>query len=92
MLVVEGYLAGLADSERAVYRERYERCRSQEHTAQALGMTRQNVRTLENRLRVGLSRALARAQLARVASGITPSRGPPRAPESGETLAKGSLP
>ena len=92
MLVVEGYVAALSDSERAVYRERYERCRSQEHTAHALGITRQRVRTLENKLRTGLSRALARAQLARTVSGGAPSCVPPAAEESGATLAKRSGP
>jgi RNA polymerase sigma factor (sigma-70 family) len=63
MLLVDHYVAGLAEAERAVYLERYVRCRSQEHAAQALGMTRQKVRTLEGKLRGGLARELARSRL-----------------------------
>ncbi|HEV3190386.1 MAG TPA: RNA polymerase sigma factor [Polyangiaceae bacterium] len=68
MLLVDHYVAGLAEAERAVYLERYVRCRSQEHAAQALGMTRQKVRTLEGRLRGGLARELARSRLSAGAS------------------------
>jgi RNA polymerase sigma factor (sigma-70 family) len=61
--VAEHYVTALGDREREVYVERYVRCRSQEESALALGLSRQQVRTLENRLRSGLARALSRATL-----------------------------
>jgi RNA polymerase sigma factor (sigma-70 family) len=64
MMLVDRYVASLAVKERAVYLERYVHCRSQEHAATALGMSRQQVRTLESRLREGLAQELARARLA----------------------------
>ena len=68
MLLVDHYVARLAEAERAVYLERYVRCRSQEQAAQALRMTRQQVRTLEGKLRQGLARELARSRLSARAS------------------------
>jgi RNA polymerase sigma factor (sigma-70 family) len=65
MVLVEGYVASLTDPERSVYLERYVRCRSQQHAAHALGMTRQQVRTVETKLRGGLARALAHSKLAK---------------------------
>jgi RNA polymerase sigma factor (sigma-70 family) len=85
MLVVERYVAALAESERAVYLERYVRCHSQEHAAQALSMTRQQVRTLEGRLRGGLARELARSRLRAAASDRGSSRISP--PESAQISA-----
>jgi RNA polymerase sigma factor (sigma-70 family) len=85
MLVVEGYVAGLAAPERSVYLERYVHCRSQEHAAAALGMSRQRIRTLENRLRSGLSREVARWRLA-----ATPSRSiPPTRASDGVSIVAG---
>jgi RNA polymerase sigma factor (sigma-70 family) len=69
MSVVERYVASLVAPERAVYLERYVHSRSQEDAANALGLSRQRIRTLENRLRVGLSREIARWRLS-----ATPSR------------------
>ncbi len=69
MSVVERYVASLAAPEGAVYLERYVHSRSQEDAANALGLSRQRIRTLENRLRVGLSREIARWRLS-----ATPSR------------------
>jgi DNA-directed RNA polymerase specialized sigma24 family protein len=73
MVLVDRYVAGLAVNERAVYLERYVHCRSQEHAAMALGISRQQVRTLESRLRGGLAQELARARLA---SSDAPYQGP----------------
>jgi RNA polymerase sigma-70 factor (ECF subfamily) len=56
--VVERYVAGLEGKLRALYEERYVKDRSQNEAAAALGLTRQKVRTLEERLRRGLERAL----------------------------------
>jgi RNA polymerase sigma factor (sigma-70 family) len=64
IVLVDRYIASLRMEERAVYQERYERCQSQEHTAALLGLTRQQVRTLESRLRTGLARELSRSRLA----------------------------
>jgi len=58
--LVERYLAGLDPRLRAVYEQRYQQDRSQNQTAEALGLSRQRVRTLEERLRRGLSRVLVR--------------------------------
>jgi RNA polymerase sigma-70 factor, ECF subfamily len=57
--VVERYVAGLDARLRALYEERYVKDRSQNEAAAALGLTRQKVRTLEEKLRRGLERALA---------------------------------
>jgi RNA polymerase sigma factor (sigma-70 family) len=91
MLLVDHYVARLAEAEHAVYLERYVQCRSQEQAAQALGMTRQQVRTLEGRLRRGLARELARSRLSaraaeRGSSGISATESAQiavAAPESG---------
>jgi len=64
MVFVERYLAALPQREHAVYVQRYAQGRSQMQAADALGLTRQQVRTLEERLRAGLARELARAKLA----------------------------
>ncbi len=72
ILLAERYVAALSDPEREVYVERYVRCRSQGHSALALGLTRQRVRTIEGKLRSGLARALSRATL-----GAPVLRGPP---------------
>lgn len=58
--VVEHYLATLDAELRAVHRERYERGLSQHEAASALGLTRQQLRTRESRLRDGLASALRR--------------------------------
>jgi RNA polymerase sigma factor (sigma-70 family) len=63
MLVVEHYIAGLSGPDAEVYEQRYHRGQSQEQTAIALSMTRQRVRTVEQHLRAGLVRALARESL-----------------------------
>jgi DNA-directed RNA polymerase specialized sigma24 family protein len=57
--VVERYVAGLDSKLRALYEERYVKDRSQNEAAAALGLTRQKVRTLEEKLRRGLEQALA---------------------------------
>ncbi len=64
MALVERYVAGLPARERLVYVQRYAWSRSQEQCAEALGMSRQQVRTLEARVRAGLVRELARAKFA----------------------------
>jgi RNA polymerase sigma factor (sigma-70 family) len=56
--LVERYLASLDADLRAVHRERYERGLSQLEAATALGLTRQQLRTREARLRDGLAAAL----------------------------------
>lgn len=66
--VVEGYLAGLPEELRALHEQRYVRGLPQVEAARVLGITRQQLRTREARLRDGLARALARA-------GITPGGG-----------------
>jgi RNA polymerase sigma factor (sigma-70 family) len=62
MKLVEAYLAGLPDALRDVHRECYIRGRSQRDAAAALGMSRQQVRTLEARLRDGLRDALGKQE------------------------------
>lgn len=58
--VVNNYIEGLDPLLRSVYKHRYVLDQSQVETAQALGLTRQKVRTLEKRLRRGLEKALKR--------------------------------
>ena len=60
LAVVERYLAGLDATLAGVYRERYISGCSQEECARTLGLSRQRVRTLEEKLRQGLRRALAK--------------------------------
>jgi RNA polymerase sigma-70 factor (ECF subfamily) len=62
--LVQHYLAKLPERERAVYLMRYAQDQSQLQAADALGLTRQQVRTLEERVRAGLARELARARIA----------------------------
>jgi RNA polymerase sigma factor (sigma-70 family) len=59
----EDYLATLAPALRQVHEQRYVLGRSQDDAARALGITRQNVRTLEEKLRHGLKKALRKAHL-----------------------------
>jgi len=56
--VVESYLDGLDSDLRAVHETRYQHGLTQEQGAAALGISRQSLRTLEQRLRSGLRRAL----------------------------------
>lgn len=56
--VVDAYVAGLTGPLAAVYQARYIRDRSQVEAAAELGLTRQKVRTLEDKLRKGLSKAI----------------------------------
>jgi RNA polymerase sigma factor (sigma-70 family) len=61
--VVEAYLQGLPSDLREVHRLRYEEDLSQMQVAERLGVGRQTLRTLEGRLRSGLSAALDAAGL-----------------------------
>jgi RNA polymerase sigma-70 factor (ECF subfamily) len=61
---VERYIAELPQELRQVHEQRYVLGRSQNETAERLSVSRQKVRTLEDRLREGLRRALRRAKLA----------------------------
>jgi RNA polymerase sigma factor (sigma-70 family) len=61
--VVERYLEGLEPELRAVHEVRFLRELSQEQGAAALGISRQSLRTLEQRLRTGLRRALKQNEL-----------------------------
>jgi RNA polymerase sigma factor (sigma-70 family) len=61
--VVREYLDGLPLLLRAVHEERYVRGRAQIDAAAALGLTRQQLRTLEHKLRAGLKSALRRAKI-----------------------------
>lgn len=58
--VVEEYVSGLPPELADVHRERYVHSRSQRDAAAALGISRQQLRTQEKRLRDGLRRRLAR--------------------------------
>ncbi|MBN1610195.1 MAG: sigma-70 family RNA polymerase sigma factor [Polyangiaceae bacterium] len=62
--LVQQYVAGLPEREHAVYVKRYAQDESQLQAADALGLTRQQIRTLEGRVRAGLARELVRAKLA----------------------------
>jgi RNA polymerase sigma factor (sigma-70 family) len=58
LAVVRGYLQEVEPKLRAVHLARYERGLSQRDAADHLGITRQSLRTLEDRLRKGVRRAL----------------------------------
>jgi RNA polymerase sigma-70 factor (ECF subfamily) len=60
---VEAYLTTLPEELRAIHEQRYVQGLSQELAAQALGITRQTLRTRETRLREGLVAYLAAAGL-----------------------------
>jgi RNA polymerase sigma-70 factor (ECF subfamily) len=64
MKAVKEYLESLSPELRGVHEQRYGRGVSQEEAARALGLSRQQIRTLEKRLRDGLSAHLERAGLA----------------------------
>jgi DNA-directed RNA polymerase specialized sigma24 family protein len=72
MTVVEEYLAALPRDLRRVHELRYEQGYSQEKAAEALGVGRQTLRTLEVRLRDGLAVALDAAE----ATSFSPTRSP----------------
>jgi RNA polymerase sigma factor (sigma-70 family) len=59
LAVVKRYLARLPDDLRAVHQARNDRGLSQRQAADWLGVSRQNLRTLETRLYTGLRRALS---------------------------------
>jgi RNA polymerase sigma-70 factor (ECF subfamily) len=61
--VVNRYLAHVSQELRDVHEQRYVLCRSQESVCQILGLTRQQLRTREKRLRDGLAREVSRAKL-----------------------------
>jgi RNA polymerase sigma factor (sigma-70 family) len=61
MKAVRDYLAQLPADLRGIHEQRYVRGVSQQEAARALGLSRQQVRTLEERLRDGLSAHLAGA-------------------------------
>jgi len=59
MAILERYLAGLPDDLRRLHGLRYEQALSQEAAAVEMGISRQNLRTLEERLRRGLAQEIA---------------------------------
>jgi DNA-directed RNA polymerase specialized sigma24 family protein len=59
--VVEKYVAGLERPLRELHHSRYVVGKSQREAAESLGLSRQNVRTLEERLKSGLRAALVEA-------------------------------
>jgi RNA polymerase sigma-70 factor (ECF subfamily) len=62
LAIVERYLAGLPPDLRELHRLRYDGALSQEAAAQQMGISRQNLRTLEERLRRGLAREISGAE------------------------------
>lgn len=63
MAVVEKYLSGLPGDLRGVHEARYVLALSQEDACKRLGLSRQQLRTREKRLKVGLQREIKRAAL-----------------------------
>jgi RNA polymerase sigma-70 factor (ECF subfamily) len=63
MRVVEEYVAALPQPLKGVHEQRYVRGLSQVAAAEALGLSRQQLRTLEQKLRDGLDGALRRAEV-----------------------------
>jgi RNA polymerase sigma factor (sigma-70 family) len=66
MTIINLYLAGLPDGLRSVHDAVYVRGLSQRQAAEALGIGRQTIRTLEKRLKDGLRAKLARADRAAI--------------------------
>jgi RNA polymerase sigma-70 factor (ECF subfamily) len=62
LALVESYVAGLDRRLAGVYEQRYVAGATQEEAARALGLTRQRLRTLEDKLRRGLQRALKKSK------------------------------
>jgi RNA polymerase sigma factor (sigma-70 family) len=69
MILVEQYLHELPEDLRRVHEQRFVHGRPQWVAAEFLGLSRQQVRTLERRLREGLSRHLAAAETSMLAPG-----------------------
>jgi RNA polymerase sigma-70 factor (ECF subfamily) len=63
MKVVEAYLASLPPGLRGVHEQRFVQCVPQREAAARLGLSRQQLRTREERLRDGLRSALRKASL-----------------------------
>jgi RNA polymerase sigma factor (sigma-70 family) len=63
MGLVESYVQSLPPEQRTVYVQRYVHCRSQTEAAAAIGLSRQQLRTMEGHLHAGLAREIRRAQL-----------------------------
>jgi RNA polymerase sigma factor (sigma-70 family) len=59
LAILDRYLAALPDELRRLHRLRYERALSQEASAREMGISRQKLRTLEQRLRRGLAEELS---------------------------------
>ena len=59
VVLVEAYLAGVPCSLQKLYQLRFVSRKSQQETANALGITRQNLRTLERMLKDGLRKKLS---------------------------------
>jgi DNA-directed RNA polymerase specialized sigma24 family protein len=73
--IVERYLSELSPELRAVYHQRYELGLFQVAAATNLGLTRQMLRTLEDKLKKGLARAIKRGRswpAAAAAAAVTP--------------------
>jgi RNA polymerase sigma-70 factor (ECF subfamily) len=62
LAIVEKYVAALDPRLAGVYQQRYIHGATQEEAARTLGLTRQRLRTLEDKLRGGLRRALEKAK------------------------------
>ena len=70
--VLNGYLDSLSDRLRGVYEQRFVLGNSQESACKALGLSRRQIRTEEERLRAGLRKALSRASLLHEATQTEP--------------------
>jgi RNA polymerase sigma factor (sigma-70 family) len=66
LAALEAYLGQLPPGLRSVYEQRFERGLTQEAACRSLGVSRRSLRTLEDRLRRGLRKALFSAGLLRV--------------------------
>jgi DNA-directed RNA polymerase specialized sigma24 family protein len=63
LAAVSSYVDALPPPLRAVHERRFMEGEAQERAAEALGISRQNLRTLERKLVTGLRRAIRRARL-----------------------------
>lgn len=70
---VRDYLSRLPPELQSVHHRRYVLDEGQEAAADALGISRQRIRTLEKKLRLGLARELKKAPAQKISTNIAPS-------------------
>ena len=70
---VRDYLGHLPENLKAVHHRRYVLDEAQDAAAEALGLSRQRIRTLEKKLRLGLVRELKKTRVQNISTTVAPS-------------------